>query len=1180
MSLQLHRAQRSDALVRALAEVLSDPLPDPMTAEVVAVPAQGIERWISQRLSAILGASGPEHADGVSANIEFPSPARLVASTISLASGVAPQDDEWNPERLVWTVLAAIDDHLGAPGFEALTDHLGGVGSVLDQDATFDPIARATAVRRGRRLGVARRLAGLFDSYSRFRPSVLQAWAAGYDTDGCTDTGVPTAGPDGVLLAAARSWQPVLFRAVSEALALPSPAQRLTQVVARLADDPGVSPLPARVAVFGATRLSATELVVIDALALHRDVHLYIPQPSPRLWTKLAQQRTERGLTRRRSDPTSGLPEHPLLRSLGRDSRELQLRLSAGSAPMIDHHLHLDPAVAAGSAPPTGLTALQRLHLDLADDRRPPGPDGARDERAVLDPGDASIRIHACHGRDRQIEVLRDVLVGLLADDETLQPRDILVMCPDIELYAPLVLAAFGVGDAAVQPSSHPGTGIRVRLADRALRRTNPVLDVLARMLELADSRMTASEVLDFAALQPVRRRFSFDDDDLLQLRTWVADAGIRWGINEPGRARFALPGVWQNTWRRGLMRVLLGVAMSEDVPQFVGQTLPLDDVDSSRISLAGRFAELIDRLALTAGALTGEQSFSAWVGALSTAVDTLTAVSGSDAWQQEQAHRMLLSELDLAGDGARRPLRLQDIRAVLADALQGRPTRSNFRTGELTICSMVPMRSVPHRVICLLGLDDGEFPRAGRVDGDDVLAVDPVVGERDRTSEDRQLLLDAVDAASEHLVFLYSGADHRTGAERPPAAALGEILDVLDATLQDGAGGSVRDLIHVRHPLQPFDDRNFLPDSELVAPRAGADARPFSFDASALEGATALRASALHLPSIAGLLVPTALPPREHRPGDVVEVDQLIRFFEQPAARFLAERLGLDSNWREDPPVDELETDLDGLQKWAIGDRLVRLQLDGIGRQESIAAENRRGVLPVGARAAEVMREVAELADPVVAAGLRHRAGSRSMVDVSIGLEDGRALVGTLGPVHGGRLVTVGYSRPGPKQRLRNWISGLVLAAAGAQDDGAPGGAVWIGQGRRGQQAETVVVAPDPAGARGQLVDLLAIRDLGMRVPLPVTPRLGWAYAEKRIRFGVDQDTAWQIADTLWSRDKYRPERTEAAHRMCWQAAELADIADLPGIAALPNPGAERTMLGNLAMQIWSSVVRDEVDR
>ena len=121
---------------------------------------------------------------------------------------------------------------------------------------------------------------------------------------------------------------------------------------------------------------------------------------------------------------------------------------------------------------------------------------------------------------------------------------------------------------------------------------------------------------------------------------------------------------------------------------------------------------------------------------------------------------------------------------------LGGRPTRANFRTGTLTVCTMVPMRSVPHRVVCLLGLDDGVFPRNPRPDGDDVLARNPAIGERDARGEDRQLMLDAILAAKEHLVITYTGADERTGATRPPAVPLGELLDSLDETAT-GADGS-----------------------------------------------------------------------------------------------------------------------------------------------------------------------------------------------------------------------------------------------------------------------------------------------------------------------------------------------------------------------------------------------------
>ena len=184
---------------------------------------------------------------------------------------------------------------------------------------------------------------------------------------------------------------------------------------------------------------------------------------------------------------------------------------------------------------------------------------------------------------------------------------------------------------------------------------------------------------------------------------------------------------------------------------------------------------------------------------------------------------------LQQAGSRADTALRLPDIRALLDQHLAGRPTRANFRTGTLTVCTMVPMRSVPHRVVCLVGLDDGVFPRLGVVDGDDALARDPMTGERDIRSEDRQLLLDAIGAATEKLVITYTGANEYSGQPRPPAVPLDELLDTLDMTTTE----KIRKRIVIEHPLQPFDIRNVIP-GELV-PNV-----PFSFDPTALRAAQA----------------------------------------------------------------------------------------------------------------------------------------------------------------------------------------------------------------------------------------------------------------------------------------------------------------------------------------------------
>ena len=395
---------------------------------------------------------------------------------------------------------------------------------------------------------------------------------------------------------------------------------------------------------------------------------------------------------------------HPLLASLGRDQRELQRSL--GSA---EH----DTEVAANELPGT---LLGHLQSDLrADDVRPAG----RTHEAA----DRSIQVHRCHGPARQVQVLREVLLGLLEGQRRrrapLEPRDILVMCPDIENYAPLITAAFGLGD--VVEGGHPAHRLRVQLADRALSSTNPLLGVAAHLLDVAGSRATASAVLDLTQHPDVRRRFGFVDDDLDSLTDWVRESGVRWGFDAGHREPFGVKYL-QNTWRFGLDRVLTGVAMSDDSLAWLDTALPLDDVGSNRVELAGRFAEYLDRLVAATDRLTGTQPLAAWLDALVDGVTALTRVDRADQWQVGQMQRELARVAIDAGDRAADDLRLTDVRAMLGDHLQGRPTRANFRAGSLTVCTMVPMRSVPHRVVCLLGLDDGVFPRQRIVDGDDVL--------------------------------------------------------------------------------------------------------------------------------------------------------------------------------------------------------------------------------------------------------------------------------------------------------------------------------------------------------------------------------------------------------------------------------------------------------------------------
>ena len=756
MTLLLHRAARTDRLADGLAGLLAVPPADPFAEDLVVVPARGVERWLTQRLSHRLGAATGRE-DGLCAGVALRSPWSLVAELLGTRD-----EDPWAPGTLAWPLVQVLDEVLDEPWAEPLARHLGAGRSGEELD-----------LRRGRRFAVARRLAGLFSAYAVQRPGVLADWQGGGHGDG-----------RGGSLPTDLRWQPPLWRRLAERVDGPPPHVRHEQTVTRLRQDPGSFELPARLSLFGHTRIAGTEAALLAALGEHRDVHLWLPHPSDALWRSL-EPVVATGPVPRREDASHRAVAHPLLAALGRDVRELQRTLA--TVPVVDE--------GAAPDPPEQQTLLGWLQADLRADRAP-GAELAAARTMAAD--DRSVQVHACHGPARQVEVLREVLLGLLADDPTLQPRDVLVMCPDIEAYAPLVEAGFGLGEV-VGEDGHPAHRLRVRLADRALSSTNPLLAVARRLLDLAGGRATAGEVVDLAHEPAVRHRFGLRDDDLVQLTSWVRATGVRWAFDAEHRADYGLESVVSHTWEFGLDRLLAGVAMSDDTGAWLGRTLPLDDVGSGQVDLAGRVVELVRRLREVTDQLTGAHPLEHWLSTLGEAVAALTSVPPSESWQSGQVQRELARVREDAAGRGDLELRLPDVRAMLDDRLAGRPTRANFRTGTLTVCTMVPMRSVPHRVICLVGLDDGVFPRVGAVDGDDVLARDPLTGERDPRSEDRQLFLDAVLAATDTLVITCTGSNEYSGQERPPAVPVGELLDALDVTATPpGAAASVRDVVRV----------------------------------------------------------------------------------------------------------------------------------------------------------------------------------------------------------------------------------------------------------------------------------------------------------------------------------------------------------------------------------------------
>lgn len=1094
MGLHLHRAERTDVLADGLADLLAQPLANPFALELVLVPARGVERWLSQRLSHVLGRGSG--ADGVCAGIEFRNPHSLIAEITG--SGRNPGDDPWAPDTMVWPLLEVIDASLDESWCRTLAAHLG----------HFETGEAERELRLGRRYAVARRIAGLFASYARQRPQLLIDWLAGDTADLPSDV----------------AWQPPLWRALAARVPADPPHVRHANTLARLRDS--ATDLPQRLSMFGHTRLPVTEVELITALASHHDLHLWLPHPSDALWQAL---RGVRGSVPRRGDSSHRVVGHPLLATLGRDLRELQRGLPDDVG--TDEHLEASDHPA---------TLLGWLQSDIA-------ANAVRPQGRTFTPSDRSVQVHACHGPARQVDVLREVLLGLLVDDPTLEPRDILVMCPDIETYAPLINADFGLGD--ILPGVHPAHRLRMRLADRALVQTNPLLGVATEVLALAGSRVTASEVLNLAQAAPVRARFGFTDDNLEDITRWVRQANVRWGFDQEHRKPYGVDFV-HNTWRFGIDRVLAGVAMSDDAHAWIDSTLPLDDVSSNRIELAGKLAEFIDRLQRTVTSLTGARPLRDWLSAVSDGITLLTRINDADAWQLSQMQREFGDVLRDAGTHADTEMRLPDINALLQRHLAGRPTRANFRTGTLTVCTMVPMRSVPHRVVCLVGLDDGVYPRRGAIDGDDVLARDPMTGERDIRSEDRQLLLDAIGATTEKLVITYTGANAYSGQPRPPAVPLAELLDALEATTP----APVRDTIVVHHPLQPFDIRNVVPGG--LVPDV-----PFTFDSTVLRAARTSTGERSEQPQF----VSGPLPPQ---PTDDVALADLIGFFKDPVKGFFR-ALDYTLPWDVDGVADEMPVDIDALEEWSVGDRMLTDMLRGMEAKDARQAEWRRGTVPPGQLGWRKTTQLLTQADLLAEAARRHRTAEASAYDVDVELDGGRRLTGTVSPVFGDRMVSVTYSKLGGKHLLASWIPLLALFAHRPNRDWS---AICIGRPPRGTDPREQTLGRPEESAVDLLRDLVAIYDAGRREPLPLPIKTSYAWAAAR-HSGDDPERA---AGFRWKSGNFPGEEADPAQVRAWgQGAWLRDLMQplRPG----EEYDGETNRLGAYAARLWLPMLRAE---
>lgn len=1120
MALLIHVGSHPDELVGGLCEMLASPPADPFAQEVVAVPTRGIERWLTQRIASEL--ADRTSGDGVCANVGFPSPRRLVRDVLRAVPELASALDAWEGPALTRTVVSVVDDHLEESWMWLLARFIDAPNAV-------------DAFGNSQRLRAARKIAGLFTRYARRRPQMVRAWMEGDDL-----------GPDGGALPEGDVWQARLWRLVRARIGTPGLAELIPSALEPIRSGALDVALPERIFVYGLTSVDPMDVEVFEALAATRDVHLHLLHPSPILWRDtavLAKRDCVGAGSGRASDPTAHLPRHPLLRSWAQESRELQLILASRS------HTGEPSAGASGPGAPTLLGRLQR---DIRSNVLP-APVGASAD------GDRSVQIHVCYGARRQVEVLRDAILHVLAADSTLEPRDVVIMTPDLATFAPLLEAVF-LGDAG-GGGPGPGAGtlrkrtgedalpdLRLRIADRAPAATNPLVRFASTVLDLACARLEAGTVRELVAMPVVRRLFGFDEETADAIAAVIEDTNVRWGLDADHRARWNAGRVGDHTWRRGLDRALAGVFYADSSVRVVGAIAPLDGAEGQEALPIGLLAQIMDRIVAVRELLGHPRPYSEWGPAIAAAVRLLAAPAWDDQWQWGQLERLLEESFPAVEAGDDDPLLdPAEARLVVDYWSQDVPSPLHFRTGDITVCTLVPMRSVPYRVVCLLGMDDQRFPRSSRADGDDLLVDNEIIGDTDRGAEDRQLLLDAVMAAGDHLIVTYSGRDPLTNAEYPPAVPIAELTDVLSGM----AGEAGLESLRTHHPLQPFSDVNFVSGGLGVT-------GPWGFDPMQFQGSKAVQ----HRTGRDASWLPVPAPEDDAFP--VIRLADLSRFLEHPAREFIRTRLGFVIPRQGEIPDDTVPTELGPLEEWQVTNRFLAGLLSG-HPIDSLEAHERAGDnLPPGnlgrAGLDRARQRAAELWEAARDVGYDPERHEQFTGAVRVG---GRTVEGLITADPGAsRVDVVTPSRLKGKQRLRAFLQMVFLSAL---DPHRSWQGLLLGRHLRGDKLRSVRIGPirgDAELRRQQAESLLSglvdlyVEGLTTPIPLPCETAFTW-----QMKVGGDLGSARKQAEKAWETDRFSPEAKDAANEFLF-----------PHLGTMP--ALEQSSFPDYARRLWGPIL------
>ncbi len=1027
-------------LLKSLAswQIKNQPLHDPLSPELVLVQSPGMAQWLQMSLA---------EEFGIAANIQFPLPASFIWDMFVRVLPDIPQESAFNKSGMSWKLMTLIPQMLANEAFHALHHYLS---DDADKRKLFQ---------------LASRVADLFDQYLVYRPEWLNCWEKGQLIDG---------------LGEAQQWQAPLWAALVEhTRQLGQPEwhrANLYQRFIRRLETSSTRPdnLPDRVFICGISALPPIYLQALQALGQHIDIHLLFTNPCRHYWGDIQdyaflarlQSRNRRHYQHQGEIPQfrDGSTAGSLFNAEGEQQLSNPLLASWGKLGRDNLYLlaQLEPNEVSAFVDIEPVDLLQTLKRDLLEleDHAAQGRDKASWEisrsKRLLDPTDRSVVIHQCHSAQREVEVLQDQLLAMMAADSSLTPRDIIVMVADIDAFTPFIQAVFG--------NAPPERSLPFAISDRRASQSHPVLQAFIALLNLPDSRFTAQEVLALLEVPAVARHFFIDEEGLRLLSHWVAESGIRWGLDDDSVRELNLPTTGQHTWHFGLTRMLLGYAMNSDAGDWQG-ILPFDESSGLIAELAGNLADLLMQLNRWRRLLADARDLSSWLPLCRQLLDDFFVRDGDT----EAALTLIEEQWQQAiGYGLQSQYPVQVPLTLLRDELTARLDQQRisqrFLAGPVNFCTLMPMRSIPFKVVCLLGMNDGVYPRTLPPLGFDLMSQQGQKGDRSRRDDDRYLFLEALNSAQQRLYISYIGRSIQDNTERYPSVLVSELVEYIsqsfclpadrDSDLDSSAAAVTAHLQH-NHSRVPFAAINFSERAEFQ-----------SFAAEWLPAASAT-----------GIAHPPFIRPLPAVSEASLSFERLVRFWRHPVKAFFSLRLGVNFQPEETDLPDAEPFALDALSRYQVNTLLLDSLIDEDNSDKLYQRQRAAGLLPYGAFGELFWQEQRE-AMLGLAARVREQRAAAENQEIALQLED-VTLTGWLTRVQDNGLLRWRPGKLNFKDGLTMWLEHLVYCAQGGN-----GCSLMLGR----DDSEWRFPALPAEQARQQLSRYIAGYRQGMCAPLLLT--------------------------------------------------------------------------------------------